>query len=801
MKLAAPGKKVQPEPLDLSSRALNPKFSGLSWRSICTFVFVLALLTTIPTVGDFGLTWDEPAYRFSQIRSAQWWERLAAARSVDEVRPLVEPDALLFYWTYTRHGINFHPPLAGQLNLLSHAVFGRWMRDIPARRMAPILEFALTATLGFVFLGRRYGLAVGAVAAGSFLLMPRLYGQAHLIETDITGLLLWVAISLAFWKGLYEPNSRPWRILVGILLGLAFVEKMAAVFVIVPLLFWLGFARLPNVFRRGSRADWIDGALTTTALLAPLALAFVEILRLSKQLPQPMRTDLLYDSPKTQIPGLILAVPLAVWFVRRAMARVFPGNPVWGMERPALEIWAAILAFAPAVGWIGNPSWWRETLPRFAHYYLLNTDRRGSLPDIQIIYFGQVYEYSLPWHSAWVLIAITVPALTLFASLIGVLWAFGNAGKDKLPVYFLLQLLALPVFRMLPTPGHDGVRLFLPTFFFLSAFAGWGTAGVANGLARLLPTRPARWASPLLATLVLATSGRQLVQTHPFELSYYNELIGGPRGAWQTGFELSYWYDAFNPKVIDELNDKLPAGAVIDFMNPLTEPSTFHELRTLGKLRGDVVLSRQSWDTIPYAWLLTQDSKATDFTRFLFVMKPWYEVRPRQLDHARVAAVADPTAVARAWFLSLLVPVPDTLPPDSPVAPNWVHDYAPFLGRLWGEGLTMVRRPLPYEPIFDWARTDPESLRESAKRLAREKTSGDDPAARRLMSILSRTPKERPGMYAELLLRVRPEALIEAIEMVIRRPDAVRQVASRYAYTDPDSIGGPLDQDLGSMAR
>ena len=41
--------------------------------------------------------------------------------------------------------------------------------------------------------------------AGSLLFMPRLYGQAHLMDTDIPGLLLWAATALAFWKGLYEP--------------------------------------------------------------------------------------------------------------------------------------------------------------------------------------------------------------------------------------------------------------------------------------------------------------------------------------------------------------------------------------------------------------------------------------------------------------------------------------------------------------------------------------------------------------------------------------------------------------------
>ena len=54
---------------------------------------------------------------------------------------LLEPDALLYYWPYGRHGINFHPPLAGQLDLLTYAVFGHWVKDIPARRMASVFEY------------------------------------------------------------------------------------------------------------------------------------------------------------------------------------------------------------------------------------------------------------------------------------------------------------------------------------------------------------------------------------------------------------------------------------------------------------------------------------------------------------------------------------------------------------------------------------------------------------------------------------------------------------------------------------
>ena len=224
-------------------------------------------------------------------------------------------------------------------------------------------------------------------------------------------------------------------------------------------------------------------------------------------------------------------------------------------------------------------------MPRLAHYYLLNTDRRGALPDIRIFYLGQTYEYSLPWHNAWVLIAVTVPATLLAAALVGVLYALATARRDRLPLFFLLQLVTLPVLRMLPTPAHDGVRLFLPTFFFLAALAGWGTVWAADLLARWSHRRRNAMRA-VLAMAVLLPAAWQLIKVHPFELSYYNELIGGPRGAWRRGFELTYWYDAFNDRTLSELNDPrtgLPRGAVVEMFNHRTNTPTFEELQSLAK--------------------------------------------------------------------------------------------------------------------------------------------------------------------------------------------------------------------------
>jgi hypothetical protein len=354
---------------------------------------------------------------------------------------------------------------------------------------------------------------------------------------------------------------------------------------------------------------------------------------------------------------------------------------------------------------------------------------------------------------------------------------------------------------MFKTPAHDGVRLFLPTFFFLAAMAGWGTLWLAELIERLTDSWAMRWPRVLATGLVLVPSAWQLVTTHPYELSYYNELVGGPRGAWKSaGFELTYWYDAFNARTLAEIDAKLPRGAQIDFLNDKTNPMTFFELQSLGELRPDVVLGWRDLNHFPFAWLLTQDSKASAFTRLLFAMGPWYEVRPRQLGGLPVARVMGPEAVSRAWALWLLMDAPDDQPEQKAKAPAWVHRYAPSLGRFWGEGLVKVRRLNFHKAVLEWARTDPEGFRAAARALAARGERGldpsGDPGAQRLLRVLSRYPSQDVGRFARILLRARPEALVEAAEILTTRPDDVRKVVTRYSYTDPADLGGPLDRDI-----
>ena len=70
------------------------------------------------------------------------------------------------------------------------------------------------------------------------------------------------------------------------------------------------------------------------------------------------------------------------------------------------------------------------------------------------------------------------------------------------------------------------------------------------------------------------------------------------------------------------------------------------------------------------------------------------------------------------------------------------------------------------------------------------------PAAR-LRAMLSKHDDPSQGVSPlQSLLRSDPAALRDAVAILIDRPDAVRTVLTRYPYTDPASVGGPIDGNL-----
>ena len=153
---------------------------------------------------------------------------------------------------------------------------------------------------------------------------------------------------------------------------------------------------------------------------------------------------------------------------------------------------------------------------------------------------------------------------------------------------------------------------------------------------------------------------RALIGVHPYELSYYNELIGGPRGAWERGFELSYWYDAFNGPVMRELNARLPHQADVDFLNPKTNPITFQELQTLG-VRAPGCLAGRPIDR-PFSLRVALDPGFEGLGLHAIALRHASLVceRAASARGSTVASVIDPITVSRAWAFQVLLDAPAT---------------------------------------------------------------------------------------------------------------------------------------------
>jgi len=165
------------------------------------------------------------------------------------------------------------------------------------------------------------------------------------------------------------------------------------------------------------------------------------------------------------------------------------------------------------------------------------------------------------------------------------------------------------------------MRLFLPAMPFVALLAG----GFVDRLAGLVPEgaferarkegKLGRWlagkegarggdlAGMALTALLLAGGIGAIASIHPRELSYFNCLVGGLEGADRKGFEVSYWGEALNEKVIADLNATLPQGARVKTLS-------FHGLAPVilqewGILRQDIRIDPPP----PHDYLLMQYRK------------------------------------------------------------------------------------------------------------------------------------------------------------------------------------------------
>jgi hypothetical protein len=242
---------------------------------------------------------------------------------------------------------------------------------------------------------------------------------------------------------------------------------------------------------------------------------------------------------------------------------VIPLLVAWMILFRRWRYWKAIVTIAlvaPLVMMLFCPMWWASPLSRPLEYFgtVLQAD---SIWKSEVYYLGETYivgQRNVPWHNGWVLLAVQTPAWTLLLAFVGA--ASGIRARAASVTLWTLAALLLPALRMLPsTPAHDGVRLLLPSIFCLGPLASFGfSALTSRNVDRGTRVVVVRW---LIVLLIVSLSVAATISMHPYELSYYSEAIGGLYGAASLGFEISYWFDAYTPVTIRDVQRHLPDSA------------------------------------------------------------------------------------------------------------------------------------------------------------------------------------------------------------------------------------------------
>ena len=213
---------------------------------------------------------------------------------------------------------------------------------------------------------------------------------------------------------------------------------------------------------------------------------------------------------------------------------------------------AALLLVPPAVFFIGWPWLWPQPFAR-TWDYLTWASTHEQHP---VYYMGKTWMCP-PWHYAFVLTAVTIPLLMLIPLLVGIFRLPRTTHRAAAAFLLLNGLIPIAVIAFLASCAYDGERLWLPAFPFLCALSAVGVRELYL-FAERLKARAAFVA--LYGALFAASIYFSVVRYHPYEASYFNEIVGGVDGAAARGFETEYW--------------EAPYLAVLPWMNAHSE-STF----------------------------------------------------------------------------------------------------------------------------------------------------------------------------------------------------------------------------------
>jgi hypothetical protein len=493
-------------------------------------VAVGLLLLVLTTVGlqlvsrTQGFTRDEGYYFTAAENHIAYYEEALTALRAGRFKEPFSPRFIDRYFGYNSE----HPPLMKTLFGLSWRLLHRCscpsesglhplsyphrhrtlglLKQGDAMRLPTQLLAGLLVAAVYLFAARCWGRTAGLGAAGLAILLPRHVFHAQLACFDAPVAAMIFLITWAYLRA-QQSGSRRWAVAAGVLLGLGLATKHNTFFLPLVLLghsLWVRRGRL-----RGLRS----------------------------------------------LPGLFAKV-LAV-------------------GRYVAAPWAVAMAvLGPLVYLLLWPYLWGAPVQRFGSYLGFHLHH----VHYNIEYLGQNYNKPpYPWHYVPVMTLLTTPVTTLVLFAVGsfallrrsVARPAAPAGETDAAPGLLVALSVLWPILVIMRPGtpiFGAEKHWLPAMPFLALLGGVGLSVVVARLAAAFPLA-ARVRPALTAVLLLVALGPPLLEvrrSHPYALSHYNLLAGGPTGGATLGMNRQFWGYAVRG-VFPWLNAQAAPGAPIYF--------------------------------------------------------------------------------------------------------------------------------------------------------------------------------------------------------------------------------------------
>ena len=197
---------------------------------------LLVIGTLAPEIGGPGMTCDEPYH-------VAYGKRLVMAFRQQRLR-FFKPGNIRENFDWRPGGPPVHPPLGNWIlglthHLLDAAPDNLQSVSIVSARFAPALAFGLLIFLVGRYTTRTEGPVAGTVASAAVLLVPRLFGHAHLAALDMFTALSFTAAAIA----VAEANARGGRLrdyaIAGVVWGLAMLTRLHGLLLLLPVALWL----------------------------------------------------------------------------------------------------------------------------------------------------------------------------------------------------------------------------------------------------------------------------------------------------------------------------------------------------------------------------------------------------------------------------------------------------------------------------------------------------------------------------------------------------------------------------------